>query len=200
MRPPRLYVYNLTTDNNGAPCLYDGVLSLAICKPGIRTTAQVGDLIFGFAGTTLHPDKRLVYVARVTDIVEGCDYYANGRYSRRPDSVYQFTDRHYCPRLGACYHGKGEERRVDLGSGPEHKRAVVLMSRDFRYLGGDGSAVREGLEEVKRCLETLRRGHRVNHSTPLVTELETLKRELWRDCAQSEPGAPSKPPPTPPCD
>jgi len=38
----RIYFYKLTTDDGGAPCVQDGLLSLAICKPMIRGTAEVG--------------------------------------------------------------------------------------------------------------------------------------------------------------
>jgi len=46
----QIYFYKLTVDDGGAPCAERGLLSLAICKPMIRRTAQKGDLIFGFAG------------------------------------------------------------------------------------------------------------------------------------------------------
>jgi hypothetical protein len=63
----RIYFYKLTADNGGAPCVEDGLLSLAICKPAIRSTARCGDVIFGFAANSLHPDNRLIYIARVTE-------------------------------------------------------------------------------------------------------------------------------------
>jgi Nucleotide modification associated domain 2 len=43
-----IYFYKLTADNGGAPCVRHGLLSLAICKPMIRKTAEEGDLTFGF--------------------------------------------------------------------------------------------------------------------------------------------------------
>jgi Nucleotide modification associated domain 2 len=52
-REIRYYVYKMTTDNGGAPCIVDGVLTLAICKPGIRSTAEKGDWLFGFGGQDL---------------------------------------------------------------------------------------------------------------------------------------------------
>lgn len=64
---PRFFFYKLTVDNDGAPCVVDGLLSLAICKPMIRRTAFPGDLIFGFAANSLHADNRLIYIARVTE-------------------------------------------------------------------------------------------------------------------------------------
>jgi Nucleotide modification associated domain 2 len=36
----KVYIYKLTVDDGGAPCVQDEVLSLAICKPFIRSTAQ----------------------------------------------------------------------------------------------------------------------------------------------------------------
>jgi hypothetical protein len=62
---PRQYLYKLTVDNGGAPCVQDGLLSLAICKPMIRSTARINDWLFGFAGKSLHPDQRLIFIARV---------------------------------------------------------------------------------------------------------------------------------------
>jgi hypothetical protein len=36
---PKIYIYKLTSDDGGAPCVRDGILSLAICKPWIRSVA-----------------------------------------------------------------------------------------------------------------------------------------------------------------
>lgn len=37
----RVYIYKLTGDDGGAPCVCDGILSLAICKPAIRAVPSV---------------------------------------------------------------------------------------------------------------------------------------------------------------
>jgi hypothetical protein len=67
----KIYFYKLIADNGGAPCVTNDLLSLAICKPMTRKTAEIGDLIFGFAANSLNPDNRLIYVSRVTD--KRCD-------------------------------------------------------------------------------------------------------------------------------
>jgi hypothetical protein len=59
----RVYIYKLTVDDGGAPSIRDGVLSLAICKPAIRSTAKPFDLILGFAGNNLYEDNCLIYAA-----------------------------------------------------------------------------------------------------------------------------------------
>jgi len=63
---PRIYVYKMTTDNGGAPCVWRGLLSLAICKPVIRRMAEKGSIIFGFGSKKIKYDERLLYIAVVT--------------------------------------------------------------------------------------------------------------------------------------
>src|SRR3989449_5973689 len=85
----KCYFYKLTCDDGGAPCVQDGLLSLAICKPMIRSTAEVGDLIFGFAAKSLFGDNRLIYIAWVTDKKSEGEYYLNKRFSGRGDRIYR---------------------------------------------------------------------------------------------------------------
>jgi hypothetical protein len=56
-----------------------GILSLAICKPAIRSTARRGNIILGFAANSLYRKNCLVYVARVTRKLEGRKYSSNSR-------------------------------------------------------------------------------------------------------------------------
>jgi hypothetical protein len=67
----RAYLYKLTGDNGGAPCVEGGLLSLAICKPMIRASASEGDLVFGFGAKSLHCNNRLIYIARITKKICG---------------------------------------------------------------------------------------------------------------------------------
>ncbi len=48
-RIPKFYLYKMTVDDGGAPCVQDGVLTLAICKPTIRRVAPEGSFSIGFA-------------------------------------------------------------------------------------------------------------------------------------------------------
>src|SRR2546425_921365 len=113
----RLYVYKLTTDNGGAPCVKRGLLSLAICKPSIRRTAHEDDWIFGFGGKDL--GSRLIYIARVTKVVKNGSYYVDGAYERRDDRIYRRgEDGKFVVRVGATYHGKGSQLEHDLRGPP----------------------------------------------------------------------------------
>ena len=67
----RIYFYKMTTDNGGAPHVSDKLLSLAICKPMIRSTAKPGNLILGFAANSMNADNGLIYVAQVSEKLGG---------------------------------------------------------------------------------------------------------------------------------
>lgn len=134
---PRLFVYKLSSDTGAAPCVHDGVLTLAICKPMIRSSAQVGDLLFGFAADSLSPDNRLIYIARVTAIEE--EYYNDPDYAGRPDRIYlRGEDGRFRVRSGARFHEDGTLIERDIGAFPEYDRARVLVSDDFRYSAARG--------------------------------------------------------------
>src|SRR2546429_7307729 len=136
---PRLYVYKLTTDNGGAPCVKRGVLSLAICKPSWRRTAQADDWVFGLGGKDL--GGRLIYIARVTRVVMNGSYYADGAYKSRDDRIYRRDgDGKFVVRVGAKYHRDGSQREHDLGKPPLYARAVTLLSDDFRHWGERGTS------------------------------------------------------------
>ncbi len=89
----RIYFYKLTADNGGAPCVEDGLLSLAICKPMIRSTAEPEDLIFGFAANSPHRDNRLIYIARITEKVCNGDYYREKRFAKGSNLFHDFLSR-----------------------------------------------------------------------------------------------------------
>ncbi len=91
----RVYIYKMTVDAGGAPCVSNGILSLAICKPSIRSTAKRGNIILGFAANSLYRKNCLVYVARVTRRVDGRKYLSKSRYAARPDCIYRWDGRRF---------------------------------------------------------------------------------------------------------
>ena len=83
----RIFVYKLTNDSGIAPCvtpatsLHGALLSLAICKPAIRRSADVGDYIIGLssrflADTKDYPPDSIIYCTKVDRKLRGEDYYA----------------------------------------------------------------------------------------------------------------------------
>lgn len=164
---PRLFVYKLTSDTGAAPCVEGDVLTLAICKPMIRASAQVGDLLFGFAADSLSPDNRLIYIARVTDIED--HYYDDPAYSERPDRIYiRGEDGRFRIRSDARFHEEGASIERDVGVFPEYDRARVLVSDDYRYFGSSSASPLVDLgpyPAVRSLVRRLKQGHRVKPPT-----------------------------------
>jgi Nucleotide modification associated domain 2 len=196
---PRLYVYKLTHDHGAAPCV-DGFLSLAICKPGIRTTAHAGDVLFGFAADSLNPDNRLIYIARVTRVEDDGDYYEKATYEHRGDRIYiRGDDGRFRLRGDARYHADGDDDHIlkDLGSPPEYERARVLISDDFRYFGSARRSRTVDLSPYPHLQRLLRTGgcrpYRVKHPPERAVELRQLLASAWSDHAAQIVGSPSSP-------
>lgn len=176
------YFYKLTVDDGGAPCVQNGILSLAICKPMIRRTAQVGDIIFGFAANSLYVDNRLIYIAKITDkLIDGA-YYKDPKHASRADCIYEWQGKTYHVRPGAKFH-KSEKGHLthDLGKGPCFPRANVLVSGDFRYFGGSlAEHYKQRFRHLEKTIANLGQGHRVHHSPELIRALQELMEAAWR--------------------
>lgn len=136
------WVYKLTYDAGAAPHVRDGLLSLAICKPGIRAKAVPGDWIFGFGGRSrpVMRGERLIYIARVTErLARPGEYYDRAEFRDRWDCVYERQGERLVWRPGSVFHEAPDCSDRDLGPAPVYPKAVVLLSRDFRYLGTNGT-------------------------------------------------------------
>lgn len=184
----KLYVYKLVADNGGAPCVWRGLLSLALCKPKIRKKAEKGDIVFGFGGKNY--EERLIYIAKVTAKLSDGGYYRQLHYANRPDCIYRSINGKAQRKKQARYHKKSDERRKDVGM--RFGNADVLLSRDFRYFRRRGTAgYKPGFPAIAKLVEGLKRGHRVNHSAELRRELLELKKRVWREHRRMKVGAPT---------
>jgi hypothetical protein len=68
----RLYTYIVAHDGGNAPNPFHGTCTLAICKPKIRSTAKVGDIIVGLDHGKY--SNRIVYCMKVSHIFSWADY------------------------------------------------------------------------------------------------------------------------------
>jgi hypothetical protein len=189
-----VFFYKLTHDSGAAPCVQRGLLSLAICKPLIRTSAQEGDLIFGFAANSLHADNRLIYIARVTDVLRDGRYYEEARFAGRIDRIHRRRNGVSERRKAALFHAKPADLAHDLGRAPYYPRATVLLSTDFRYFGGAGSAdYKQRFAALGRVIAGLKQGHRLHHGAALLQQLMALKDEAWAAHRARQLGRPASP-------
>jgi hypothetical protein len=176
-------------DSGGAPCVWNNLLSLAICKPKIRKTAGKGSFVFGFGGKDY--EERLIYIARVTAKLEGDAYYRLRRYARRPDCIYRVENGRPVRIASAKHHFESDHRKKDVGF--HFERAFVLLSNDFRYFGGKGTEdYKRRYPKIARLIDDLTQGHRRHHSAKLRKELLALKTEIWRKYRLMKVGLPTE--------
>jgi hypothetical protein len=190
-----IFFYKLTTDDGGAPCIENRMLTLAICKPFIRKASREGDLIFGFAANNLDRENHLIYAARVTEKIPGGVYYKDKVYTDRSDCIYEFKGEAYRWRRNAKYHGPANLTH-DLGNRKEgYDRAIVICSDDFRYFGSSASAVYASkYPRIASAVRRLGQGHRVNHAAELTDQFNSYARVIWRQHRRKICGHPTSGP------
>jgi hypothetical protein len=172
---PRIYVYKMTTDNGGAPCVLDGLLSLAICKPEIRRMAKGKSIIFGFGAKKPEYDERLIYIAVVEEKLSKDEYYIDSRYTNRPDCIYQNKNGVAKRKGAAVFHPKPNALDHDVGK--NFQKGHVLLSRDFRYFGKMKTDYKQRYPKLEEFVRAMGRPYRVND---LPDELMSLKEEMWQ--------------------
>jgi hypothetical protein len=194
---PRRFVYKLTADNGGAPCAYRGMLSLALCKPEIRRRAQEGEIVYGFAGSTLHRDNRLIYIARITGVAEGTSYWEAPRFRNRPDRIYEREPggrfrRRVDAKAPPFHKDEGIHLNHDIGAFPGYKKARVLLSTDYRYFGGDSDINLSRYPALIAMVRGMRRGDRVHYDQAVEADLTALEAEAWTRFPKRRIGLPSQ--------
>ena len=192
---PRVYLYKLTSDRGGAPCALEPagreepLLTLAICKPAIRRTAQPGDRVVGITSHALeksdgYPLLSVVYAAVVAEGVEARDYFSKAAEFRdRPDCIYQFHQQNgRASHAGRSQLHRGDAHLLkDLGSYPYYRNGRVLACRDFRYFGAHAVQIPKRLALLRVAAQTLGQGHRVYaEMDPEWREMDALFRWLWK--------------------
>ena len=191
----RRFVYKLMYDSGGAPCVSDGLLSLAICKPQIRQSAARGDWVYGFGGNHDRPPNRLVFIARVSERLPSGRYYELSEYADRADAIYAWDGHGQLTlRADAQFHVDVTDhvRQKDIGTYPAFEKANVLVSDDYRYFGHLASdGWKTSCPHLAAAVERLGQGHLVRHSIEVCGELQTLQTRLWKQHSRMDVGRPT---------
>lgn len=149
--------YKMTTANGFAPNIYDGILTLATCKPGIRRCARVGEWIAGFTSSKMNGDckgqERLVFLMQVQQAMSIAEYWDN--YPQKRPHGSSLADNIYCLPEQAkaagfsyipiyCDNPLGFVRVEPVNQHSEQSLMTkdirpnrVLISKEYRYFGQD---------------------------------------------------------------
>jgi hypothetical protein len=167
-----VFSYVVTHDSGFAPNPFGGFLSLATCKPKIRASANVGDWIVGTASAKLAEADRVIYVAKITEVVPLELYGSEGRFAiKRPqisgeawrrhgDNIY-FKDRDGVWRQRRNPHHQADGMARDLGG------QNALICPLFWYFGSLFPALPDALRHMVKTGP----GHKRLRDTQVATLL-----------------------------
>ncbi len=143
-----VFIYRLTSDTGLAPCVKDGLLSLACCKggqirngkiikTGLRYRIGVNRDNFDYNVDNVYLlgtyNNKLLYLARVTDILTMKEYYC-GLSKGRTDDIYRVKTGHL--------ERNNWLKNLDVHTEPgriirDLAGEYVVLSEDYIYLGKD---------------------------------------------------------------
>jgi hypothetical protein len=158
----RIFRYVMPRDFGFAPNPFFGFGTLACCKPEIRRSAEVNDLIVGINGRppTKAPKQhldRIVYMMRVTETLTFNDYWDDPRFQQKKpilhaSRMYAFGDNIYRKNddglwfQADSHHSLPNSAPNDFNIRTDTSADRVLISNDFAYWGGSGP-LRSSIED-----------------------------------------------------
>lgn len=157
----KVYIYVVARDFGFAPNPFNGVCTLATCKPKIRGVAKEGDWVVGMGGRDLGATGKCIYFMRVTGTMSFNEYWAHPDFkSKRParngsrmtmlgDNIYHRESEDDSWTQENSHHSRedGTPERWNVANDTSKDR--ILYSTSFVYFGKDAPDVpKEILEEI----------------------------------------------------
>lgn len=144
----RFFSYVLTRDFGFAPNPFNGICTLATCKPKIRGAADIGDWILGTSSTKGGKRSYLVYIMKVDEKISFNDYWLTPKYAvKKPimngslkkmygDNIYYHDGINW---IQADSHHSLEDGRPNIDNIKKDTSVdAVLISYEFYYFGKMG--------------------------------------------------------------
>jgi hypothetical protein len=185
----KIYVYKMSHDSGTAPCVENGLLTLAICKPDIRRLVKVGDFVLGIGGQYIG-QGRVIYAAKVTGKMgPGEEYYRE--YPNREDAIYRIDKKGLPRHRGGTYdHAVPEKYWIEHDVGRKWEKAYAFLSTDYRYFGEAGERRFDYYSNaLKWATVGWEKGQNpLTADKPVYPEICQFLQDLW-----SEPAVQNKP-------
>lgn len=180
----KVYIYVVDRDFGFAPNPFHGFCTLATCKPGIRSTADVGDWVIGMGGSRLKARGRCIFAMRVSQKITFNEYWSNPAYlDKKPvrngsskmmvgDNVYHYDVTSHNWQQADSHHSNADGSVNPHNLGTDTKCDKVLISRHFFYFGSNAPMVPDNIMNVIGFKNGI--GHRVYDRQKCVSFLHWL--------------------------
>jgi len=187
---PQLFSYTVRFDDGAAPNPFNGLCTLAICKPGIRAAAKSGDWIAGIGSSNAAHGRdlshRLVYAMRVKESIPLAEYHRRAQ-SEWPDRIPKINSKSLPDRLGDCiyyedHEGKLLQRKGSVHNQGNYARDVsgknVLISDHFYYFGREAILLPEHLYGIRHPFQGHKRQANDHLVQPFIDWISSLNFEV----------------------
>lgn len=189
----RVYSYKIARDYGFAPNPFQGVCTLATCKPRIRKVAKAGDLVFACGSVENNRVGKLVCALRITDKLTFQEYWDDPRYAaKRPnfhaspahaygDNIYHRNNRGLWIQERSHHsfpNGALNQANLDRDTTTSEQ---VLLSTDFVYFGRDSISIPKRLRNFSGDdLYPDVRDFRSRYDAPFIAAIERWFNQLPR--------------------
>ena len=182
-----VFSYVVEHDFGLAPNPFYGLCTLACCKPVIRKTAGIGDLIIGTSSCANGRSPKLLYMMKITEISDFTSYWNAPRFEcKKPnlrgstkqlcgDNIYHHDGNSWQQADSLHTNLDGSVHRKHLKRDTE-KTTNVLISNEFVYFGRDSIPIPPCLEFVIKE----GKGHKCRFSEEEVALVNTWFNKLPR--------------------
>lgn len=140
-----LVSYKLAVDSGFAPNPFWGQLTLATCKPGIRSTRTKGEWIAGFTSKALCNDpvgeERLIYLMQIDEVVSFAQYYQSRKFRKKipiptsDDYRYCVGDNIYIPKSNGEFEQIQDAQHDEWNKENDLSCLNVLVAKRYVYFG-----------------------------------------------------------------
>lgn len=181
---PRLFTYIIPSDDGAAPNPFNGMCSLAICKPVIRRVAKPGDWVAGIGSKNPQSGRdlssHLVYAMCIEQVISLREYDQRARacwphripnirsYALQDslgDCIYDYSNGSLNPVQRRSVHNVGNATKdfKDFGA-QDHKdlrgKNVLLSFNKFYYFGNQAIPIAPQLADINPHKNNQTQGHR----------------------------------------
>lgn len=156
-----LFSYIITRDFGFAPNPFPPYCTLATCKPIIRKTANIGDIIVGFGSQAKNSNfiNKMIYAMIVEEKITFDDYWNDSRFKyKKPvlngSKKQMYGDNIYHTRQDGTVIQEDSHHSFDHGIinydnlNRDISGKFVLISQQYSYFGGVGITVPSSLQRI----------------------------------------------------
>lgn len=153
---PKVFSYKLVRDYGFAPNPFHGICTLGTCKPQIRRSAKVGDIIVGCGSVALNLENRIIFAMRVSQKLSFQEYWDQEAFRMKRPNLRASKSLAYGDNI---YHRDGENwiqedshhslagGQLNAGNLARDTRSDnVLIGQEFVYWGRDAVEIPEHLQ------------------------------------------------------